>query len=62
MEIGKLLFDLYAAAVTVHIAEAADVHQDVETECLAGSERTQELVVFAAMAHTKINDLLPSNS
>jgi hypothetical protein len=28
---SKILADLDAAAVTVHVAEATDIHEDVET-------------------------------
>ncbi len=50
------LHDLDAAAVAVHVAEAADVHEDVEAELLAGGERTRHLVVAAAMAQAEVDD------
>src|SRR5437899_9418217 len=53
----EALLDLRAAPMTMHVAEAADVHQNVEAETLAGVERAQQLVVPAAMAQAKINDL-----
>ena len=54
---GELLLNLNAAAVAVHVAEAADVHQDVEAELLAGAEGAQHLVMAAAMAQASIDDL-----
>ena len=53
MEVRELLFDLNAAAVTMHVAKSADVHENVEAKCLAGGEETQQLVVLASMAHTE---------
>ena len=41
VSIGKRLQDLDAAAVAVHIAETADVHQDVESQALASGELAQ---------------------
>src|ERR1017187_6389195 len=49
VEAGEGLKELDAAAMAVHVAEAADVHEDVELEALAGGEGTGELVVAAAM-------------
>ena len=54
---GELLPDLDAAAVAVHVAEAADIHQDVEAELLSGAERPQHLVMAAAMAQPEVDDL-----
>src|ERR1019366_2298257 len=48
-EAGEGLKELDAAAMAVHVAEAADVHEDVELEALAGGEGTGQLVVAAAM-------------
>ena len=48
--------DLDAAAVSVHVAEAADVHEDVEAELLAGAEGAQHFVVLAAMAQAEVDD------
>ncbi len=39
--IGKRLQDLDAAAMAVHIAEAADIHQDVKAQALASGELAQ---------------------
>ena len=36
---GEPLPDLDAAPMPVHVAEAADIHQDVEAELLAGARR-----------------------
>jgi hypothetical protein len=57
---GKLLPDLNAAAVPVHIAKAAHIHQDVEAELLSGAKRAQHFVVLAAVPQSKINDLAPN--
>ena len=57
---GESLHDLDAAAVAVHVAEAADVHEDVEAELLAGAERAQHFVVLAAMTQAQIDDLAPA--
>jgi hypothetical protein len=46
---GELLPDLHAAAVAVHVAEAAQVHEDIEAEALPGGEGAQQFVVLAAM-------------
>src|ERR1039457_7059466 len=49
VEAGEGLKELDAAAMAVHVAEAANVHEDVELEALAGGEGTGQLVVAAAM-------------
>ena len=49
MRVGVGLDELDAAAMAVHVAEAADVHEDVELEALAGGEGAGELVVAAAV-------------
>ena len=54
---GKFLPDLDAPPMAMHIAEAADVHQYVEPELLAGTECAQHFIVLAAMAQSEINDL-----
>src|ERR1700722_8603958 len=46
---GVGLEELDAAAMAVHVAEAADVHEDVEAKAVAGRETAEELVVTAAM-------------
>jgi hypothetical protein len=33
----------------MHVTEAADVHEDVEAEAVAGAEGPEELVVASAM-------------
>ena len=53
---SEILHDLDAAAVTVHVAKAADIHEDVEAELLASGERTRHLVVAAAMAQAEVDD------
>jgi len=42
--------------VAVHVAEAADVHENVEAELLARGKRAQQFVVLAAMAQAEIDD------
>ena len=54
---GEFLADLNAAAVAVHVAEAANIHQDVEAELLSGAEGPQHFVVAAAMAQSQVDDL-----
>ena len=41
----------------VHVAIAAQVHQDVEAELLSGAERAQYFVVLAAMPQSEVDDL-----
>ena len=53
----EILHDLHAAAMPVHVAEAADVHENVEAELLSRGKRTRHLVVLAAMAQTDVDDL-----
>ena len=55
---GKRLQDLNAAAMTVHVAEAADIHQNVEPQTLPGREFAQQFVMPAAMPRTQGNDLI----
>jgi len=43
--------------VTVHVAETAGIHEDVEAELLSGAEAAQHFVVLAAMAQAKVDDL-----
>ena len=50
VEIGVRLDELDAAAMAVHVAEAAYVHEDVELEGLSGGEGAREFVVAAAVA------------
>ena len=54
---SEILHDLHAAAMAVHVAEAANVHEDVEAELLAGRKGTRQFVVAAAMAQAKVDDL-----
>ena len=56
VEGGERLDDLDAAAVAVHVAKAADVHEDVKAECGSGVEGAQGFVVFAAMAEAKLDN------
>ena len=50
VERGESLHDLRAAAVAVHVAEAADVHEDVEAQGGSGVEGAERFVVAAAVA------------
>src|SRR5438270_10930680 len=45
--------------MTVHVTEAADVHENVKPEPLAAMEGAQQFVVPAAVANTQINDFSP---
>ena len=56
---GEFLSDLDAAPVAVHVAEAADIHEYVETELLPGAEGPQHLVMLAPVAQAAIDNLLP---
>ena len=56
VEGGEVLDDLGAAAVAVHVAEAANIHEDVEAEALAGVEGAEGFVVAAAVAEAEVND------
>ena len=47
---GEGLNNLRAAAMTVHIAEAADVHQNVKAQSSSGMKGSQCFVVTTAMA------------
>ena len=49
---GESLADLDTAPVPMHIAEAANIHQDIEAKLLPGTERAQHFIVTAAMAKT----------
>src|SRR6202034_2364751 len=41
----------------MYVAEAADVHENVKAEGLAGGEFPEQLVVTAAMPHAQVDDL-----
>ena len=56
----ELLFDLNAAAVAVHVAEAADIHEDVEAELLARAEGAPEFVMVATVADAALDDFIPA--
>jgi hypothetical protein len=57
VDVGELLDELDAAAVAMHVAEAADVHEDVEAEAVAGGEGAQQLVVAAAVGVPRATEL-----
>src|SRR3954447_10911281 len=52
----KRLLDLNAAAMTVHVAESTNVHENVKAELLTGAESAQHLVMASTMANTGIDD------
>ena len=45
-------------AVPMHIAEAANIHQDVEAKLLPRAKRPLHLVMFSPMSQRQIDDLL----
>ena len=53
---GEGLDDLGAAAMAVHVAEAADVHEDVEAQSGSGVEGAEGFVMLAAMAQAEVDD------
>ena len=53
---GECLDDLRAAAMAVHVAEAANVHQDVKAEGGAGVKGAQGIVMAAAVAEAQLDD------
>ena len=55
---GKFLADLYAPAMPMHIAEAANIHQNVEAELLARAKCPLHLIVAPAMAQSHINNFV----
>src|SRR3989442_7596356 len=57
----KVLPDLNASAVAVHVAEATDVHENVEAELMPGAERPKHFIVLAAMAEAEIYDFAADN-
>src|SRR5437016_491199 len=57
----KVLPDLNASAVAVHVAEATDVHENVEAELMPGAEGAKHFIVLAAMAEAEIYDLAADN-
>ncbi len=56
MQRGIVLHDLDAAAMAVHVAEAANVHQYVKAKFLSGVIGAGDLVVTAAVAQSKIDN------
>src|SRR5690242_12045494 len=54
---GELLPNLHAAAVPMHIAEAADIHQNVEAELLSSAKRTQHFIVLAAVLEPNVDNV-----
>jgi hypothetical protein len=52
MDVGIWLQKLNAAAVTMHVAKAAYVHQDVKTQTVARAKCPQKFVMSPAMLRT----------
>ena len=46
VDVGEVLDQLHAAAVAMHVAEAANIHKDVEPETMPRVKRAQQLVVL----------------
>ena len=55
---AEVLLDLLTAPVPVHVAPAADVHQDVEGEGVAAAEFLDEFVIGTPRFHTHVYDVL----
>ena len=58
MQGGEGLDDLRAAAMAVHVAEAAGVHKNVKPQSRSGVEGAQGFVMLAAMAQAKLDDFV----
>src|SRR6478672_2881696 len=52
----EALLNLRAAAVAMHVAKAAYVHQDVKLKLLAGVEAAQKLIMPATIAQSQIDN------
>src|SRR5579863_2382485 len=59
---GEVLDDLGAAAMAVKIAEATNVHQNVEPQRRASVEGAESLVVVAPMFQAQFNDFRGAGS
>src|ERR1700722_10648924 len=57
VQIGVGLQQLNAAPVPMHIAEPADVHEDVEAEAVSRTEGPQKLIMASAMLRPQSNQL-----
>jgi hypothetical protein len=42
--------------MAMHVAEAADIHEDIEAKLLSDGELTGQFIVLAAMAKAEVND------
>ena len=58
MQIGETLDRLHAAAMAMHVAEAADIHENVEAQLVAGRKGARQLIMAAAMARAQQQQLL----
>ena len=52
----ETLLNLRAAAVAMHVAKAAYVHQDVKLKLLPRMEAPQKLIMPSAMPHAQVDD------
>src|SRR5207244_3921508 len=55
MQMRETLLDLRAAAMTMHVAESAHIHQHIKAKTLPGAEWAQQLVMLAAMPQADID-------
>jgi hypothetical protein len=55
---AESLENLHAAAVTVHVAETADIHEYVEAKPGPGVKGAQRFVMTAAMAQSELDDFV----
>src|SRR5262249_503892 len=53
---SECLLDLRTTSVAMHVAEPADVHENVKAKALAGLESTWQFVMRPAMAQAQVND------
>ena len=58
VQVGEALHGLHAAAMAMHVAEAANIHQNVEAQLVAGREGTRQLIMATAMARAEQEQLL----
>src|SRR4029077_15066864 len=56
---SEALADLNAVAMAVHIAKAANIHENVKPERLPGAERPEDFVVWTAAAEAEVDNLAP---
>jgi hypothetical protein len=54
----EFLPNLDAASMPMHIAESADIHQDVKAKLLTRAKGSLHLIVTSAMPHTDIDNFV----